>query len=499
MNRFVEVVPLALTPLTPIHIGCGEDFEPTNYVIDGGVLYHFEPTRLSLTPADRRRLIECAKADDAIPAVQRFFYEKRAECRQVSRLGTPVVAGVAEWYQRRVGRFVQREAGGRTVSNELAIERTAHHPHTGKPYLPGSSLKGSVRTGWLNDVDSGGPSIRRDPAQPPSRSESGAELEAEILGGRFASDPFRLIDVADAAGANLQSRVLFAVDRRKQPRRDGKEKDLTVRREAISGGQLRCLRGEVRFKSVPAAANPPNVPRADKRIGDFASLARACNRFYLARLNADLKVLDALAGPRWVSDFNRLIAALTPALNDGRAMLLRVGRHSGAESVTLDHHRWIRIRSGRRGEDYWARDATTIWLAAEREDSTTDLRPFGWLLIERADDPAEEHLGRWCETETRAIASSVTPPPSAAPRSVAAAEAQSATVWDRAQLQFNPRNGTLTATGPENAKANAFDETAQELLSRLPEEVQRAVRANRRVQVVARVRGFDLIDVEVKP
>src|SRR6476619_520839 len=59
MNRFVEVVPLALTPLTPIHIGCGEDFEPTNYVIDGGVLYQFEPTRLTLTAADRRRLVDC--------------------------------------------------------------------------------------------------------------------------------------------------------------------------------------------------------------------------------------------------------------------------------------------------------------------------------------------------------------------------------------------------------------------------------------------------------
>jgi CRISPR-associated protein Csm5 len=38
MNRFLDVIPLALTPLTPIHIGCGEDFEPTNYVIDVTVI-----------------------------------------------------------------------------------------------------------------------------------------------------------------------------------------------------------------------------------------------------------------------------------------------------------------------------------------------------------------------------------------------------------------------------------------------------------------------------
>jgi CRISPR-associated protein Csm5 len=324
-------------------------------------------------------------------------------------------------------------------------------------------------------------------------------LEADLLGGSFASDPFRLVEVADASSSDLRSRVVFAIDRRKQPRRDGKEKDLFVRREAISGGQLHGLRGEVRFKSPPAWARPPHVPSAGKRIGDFASVARACNGFYLQRLNADLATLRVLSADPWIGDFEGLIEALRPALLEGRMMLLRVGRHSGAESVTLDRLRWIRIRGGRHREDYWAREATTLWLAAEQEDSASEVRPFGWLLVERADSPREEHLERWCEGEAKAFALPAVPENPAVTRRVAEAEARSATVWERAQLQFNPRNGTLTAIGPENAKASAFDERAQELLLRMPEEVQRAVRANRRVQVVARVRGFDLIDVEVKP
>jgi len=57
VKHFTEIVPLVLTPLTPIHIGCGEDFEPTNYVIDGGILHHFEPTSLPLDEADRRLLV----------------------------------------------------------------------------------------------------------------------------------------------------------------------------------------------------------------------------------------------------------------------------------------------------------------------------------------------------------------------------------------------------------------------------------------------------------
>jgi CRISPR-associated protein Csm5 len=402
VNRFSEIIPLALTPLTPIHIGCGEDFEPTNYVIDEGVLYPFEPTALPLNEDDCRLLMQSANRPGlhAILAVQQFFHDRRGECRAASPRAIPVSAGVADWYEGRIGRVVQREEGGRGVGNELGIERTAHHPYTGKPYLPGSSIKGSARTGWLNEVDHVPPGPR-DPAHAPR--ESANTLENQIFGGSFSGDPFRLVEFADAADADLKSRVVIAVDRRKRPRPDGKERNVKVMREAIAGGQFRAAQGEIRFKARPAAAAPGHAPHAEKCIGDFAALARACNRFYRARLEADLEVLAALVEAQWTRRFQSLIAALKPALDDGRAMLLRVGRHSGAESVTLDRHRWIRIIGKRRTEPHWAPEATTIWLAGDREDSRAVLRPFGWLLLEHGDKLAtNDHLRRWCEDETNA-------------------------------------------------------------------------------------------------
>jgi hypothetical protein len=119
-------------------------------------------------------------------------------------------------------------------------------------------------------------------------------------------------------------------------------------------------------------------------------------------LELDLEALTALGEAQWTDAFKSLVAALKPALDGGGAMLLRVGRHSGAESVTLDRHRWIRIMEGR-GKAHWAPVATTIWLAADREDSRADLRPFGWLLIERADNLlVDDQLRHWCEQETNA-------------------------------------------------------------------------------------------------
>jgi CRISPR-associated protein Csm5 len=503
MVRFIDSQPLVLTPLTPIHIGCGEDFEPTNYVIEGGMLYQFDPARVHMTDADRKQLLQAVarRGDDAIRAVQSFFFGKRAECKKASRRSVPVAAGVAEWYASRVGRVSQREEGGRTVSNQLEIERTAHHLHSGRPYIPGSSLKGSMRTAWLNHLD---PSalIEREPDRMPS--ERGDEVEAELLGGRFATDPFRLIRLADASGSDVRTRIVFSVDRDKEQRldRNGRrtEKNLFVRREVIVGGQYRALTGEIRFDLLPGIDDHDKIPARNRRVGGFETLARACNRFYMARLSADLSLIRRrFADDPWVDRFGRLLQALKEDLEAGRLMLLRVGRHSGAESVTLEKRRAIRIK-GRGGRYHWARDATTIWLAAERADSLAELLPFGWLVLERADRPENAELSRWCEDEALRYANTPTPAPAeAAPVAQPGSRSEAdETTWERARLKFNGKNGTLTAVGPNNAEANALAPRGAELLASLPPDVQRKVRANEFVRVTARVRGAELIAVAAK-
>jgi hypothetical protein len=69
-----------------------------------------------------------------------------------------------------------------------------------------------------------------------------------------------------------------------------------------------------------------------------------------------------------------------------------------------------------RGKAHWAPDATTIWLAADREDSRADLRPFGWLLLERADSlSVNDALSGWCDAELNASRSQSGPRGSAIP------------------------------------------------------------------------------------
>ncbi|MCS6945110.1 MAG: RAMP superfamily CRISPR-associated protein [Sutterellaceae bacterium] len=497
MIRFIETVPLVLTPLTPIHIGCGEDFEPTNYVIDSGVLYEFDPARLALTANERSELLRAVSqpGDKAIRAVQSFFFEKRRRCIEASRLKVPVAAGVDEWYRGRVGQVAQRESGGRTISNQLEIERTAHHPHTGRPYLPASSIKGSIRTAWLNHIDRG-PVVERDPSRPPPREERSSDIEAELLGGSFSSDPFRQVKLADADGENLASRILFCVDRDKEQRlsRTGErvEKNLFVLREAIAGAQYRALSTEMRFDRLPAADKRGFTPADDKRIGGFLDLARACNGFYLPRFQSELKLLRRrFADDPWIDRVEKLLGQLQPDFQAGRSMLLRVGRHSGAECVTLDKRRWIQIKGGKQRPTYWARDATTIWLAAEREDSRAELLPFGWLLIEASPSAANDALRTWCEAE-----STRSPTPAVGKPEIDVAPSAQEEVWEKARLHFNRANGTLTAVGPGNAVAHALKPRSEELLAGLAPDLRAKVKANEYVRIRVRVAGGKILAIE---
>lgn len=399
MNRFIEPVALALTPLTPIHIGCGEDFEPTNYVIAGGVLHHFDPAAAALSADDRRKLQEAVTGEgsQALLRIQKYFFDRRDKMIAATKNLVPVAAGVADQYEQRIEQIAQQESAGRRVINVLDIERTAHHPHKGTAYIPGSSLKGAMRTAWLDGLNNG---------RPRGDDEKATALEQRLLGGAFHTDPFRMVKVSDAMG-DATSRVVFCTNHKKrQVFKDGVEltgKGPATRREAIVPGQHRALNAEVRFDGLEGPSLDGATPRADRRIVRFQDLAKACNRFYLQRLHSELAILESrrFVKDEWLRWIRQLVGELSAALNAGQVMLLRVGRHSGAESVTLEGVRSIRIMKGRGESPSYQPEATTLWLAAEREDARSGMQPFGFVLAETTAEPDSNILKQWCLAQER--------------------------------------------------------------------------------------------------
>ena len=107
-----------------------------------------------------------------------------------------------------------------------------------------------------------------------------------------------------------------------------------------------------------------------------------CNAFYRPKLEQDLRTLEG-HNDQWVQTVRQRIFdsdVFSKRLTDNNAFILRIGHHSGAESVTMDGARSIQIRrSG--GQTSFEKQATTQWFTADQPDSSTGLLPFGWLLV----------------------------------------------------------------------------------------------------------------------
>jgi CRISPR-associated protein Csm5 len=412
MNTFLKTYRLALTPLSPIHIGCGEDFEPTNYVIDDGVLYGFDPSRAVLNDLQRSKLMDAANRASLL-GIQKFFKDNATAFKAQADTLIPVSSGVASVYEQRVGHAANVEASGNQVFNQLFIERTMHTGRQSQPYIPGSSFKGALRTAFLDDLNREQPpkdvqfSFRGD-------AKSTTAMEKRLLQGDFQTSPLRLLKVADlmpAAHYEPARRVMFGVNRKKkQVIKDGRElqpKGIAARKECILHGQFRAFVADAVLPSLDPHTDSKTTPSPALRPADFRAIAKQSNAYNQTRLQRELGVLDGrgLVNPAWKHSIDTLMAgALGKKLTTGDAFLIRLGRYGGAESKTLSGEGVASIKiMGAKGQPPTFESSTkTVWLAAEREDEQKHLLPFGWAVVEI--DPQEgdaPELQAWCVAQAQ--------------------------------------------------------------------------------------------------
>ena len=406
MNTFLKTYRLALTPLSPIHIGCGEDFEPTNYLIDDGVLYGFDPSRANLDERQRNDLSRLGLNADLL-SIYQFFRDNKQAFKAIANVLIPVTSGVARDFQEKLARVVQRESDRKDVFNKLGIERAVGTGVARVPFIPGSSLKGSLRTSDLNQINDGRPIQYGE-----GDSKGGtSKLEKRLYEEKdFDTSPMRLVKVSDLMpNGDLDRSVSYAVMRRKRDPKTGEEKqtqdNLATRKEVISHGQYRKLIGEIVISLLGGLPESDNTPKKKFRRADLTALAHASNAYHLPKLEEELKILDnrRFASERWLVSLRCLLAGdLAIKLKQDTAFLVRLGRYGGAETKTLDGIRSIFIPQAKRQEERYVTSSHCLWLAANDAKSRSDMLPFGWAIVEI--DPQEgdsPQLKAWCEAESK--------------------------------------------------------------------------------------------------
>ena len=428
MPDFLNRHTLHLTPLSPIHLGTGEDYEPTNYLIHGDALYTFDPARAILNPDEERELHAAAQSGD-LQHIQRYFRNNPKPYIAAATHASSVSKGIAAEYQKNYGEIVQRESKGKNVHNRFQIERTATNPHNHQPYIPGSALKGSLRTALLEQLSA-------DYRGNKPTAKQATHYENELLGS-FATDLLRLVKPADLnASGDIATHICYATNHKKKNiiGKDGRPvagKGVTGRRETIQHGQYRAFSGALTLHSLlldhqPRLKNPeknlPGEPRPD-----LARLIRAANHYHLTRYKKENELLleRGLVAPAWQRSTEQLLRQLVPQFDAGKTLLVRLGKNGGAEAKTLEKYAQIKIMGAKNAKPTYEKHTKTVWLAAENDKTKRDLLPFGWALIEidaNADNPA---LREWCDNNSAHLKEAAEQLAASAAK-IAAAAAQSA-------------------------------------------------------------------------
>lgn len=159
----------------------------------------------------------------------------------------------------------------------------------------------------------------------------------------------------------------------------------------------RCFEGEITLQHMSSRIREQHERQVPKMDFAFPDIVNAVNRFYGKLFQNELQIMKNLncAEPAWIKAVENLLLDLQPDFDKNRLMLLRLGRHSGAEGVTVEGVRKIKILQGKGVPPKTLDRATTIWLSGDAEKKKNNLIPFGWLLLEidpQPDSPVSQKI-----------------------------------------------------------------------------------------------------------
>lgn len=376
------------TPLTPIHVGDGNTLAPEDYLIDGDHLIQFNRAVVlrDMSSQTRRQLEERLDRNDfqsAQEILRKSVQPRHHRCR--IQIGAESKADLL----KAVGNPLDPVVRQRTVQGFV------RNPLTGQPYLPGSALKGAIRTAVVNSFTQKHlASIR--PMVAPLLENSGQRrnawktLETEALNFEFRQlqeDPFRLFKVADVELPANHTRVDKVWPVKKDGKEDTKGIQMHFERLLSRGDGIEDSQFTVELELDEKAIDDARV-HVGRRLS-IDMMRSACNTFYTGRILAerqrffaDADSPERIFGAQGLIKINADKVLVAKSIQE-RGLLLRVGRFSHFESLSVNQLRqgWNaqKKRPFKPGEEGSSR---TLCRCRSNTEGASSALPFGWLLLE---------------------------------------------------------------------------------------------------------------------
>lgn len=369
-----EINKLKLVVLSPVHIGTGEEIEPLEYVIKDKKFYRINFVKFMdlLSQNEKKKLGDMVRYSSVrtIMSVRTFIRDKFSP----ESMGDCIIENfdVDDYldieYNKLLDEFANKDPKN-TQINQLSIMELYRSGNA--PVIPGSSLKGSIRTAILDKL---------------LKNDKNKKYSLDSFKGK--SDPFDSLRISDFVRGKSDPGIsigYFVNAPRDRFDEVAFKENLSVMCECLSIGK--AYRGDIR-----SVVNDNLLVKDDNSffrplrdlISSLDEIFKTCNEHYLPILNNELKLIN---NPKQENNFANYLLnkGYLNDIKDNKIALLRIGMHSGAEAVTIEGRK---IDIKKKKDTVVQGLPTTTWYFSKKskpknKDDLKEMFPCGWVILKR--------------------------------------------------------------------------------------------------------------------
>ena len=301
--------------LSPIHIGSGKEINPLEYIIRDGWLYKIslEKFVFDMDAAGRAEFEAVIEMGDLIKL--RKFMADHINIERDTVYAVEVSSAIERIYGEKFG----------DIRNRLLTKPFLRTQNETTPLIPGSSFKGAVRTAIISEF-----AKEKKPPKPKNFRDE-RMFESAVMGYDDAkNDPFRALKIRDflLQGESTQIRTVENVSRGKEGvlRFTGVQMTCEATRSILTDTPVK-FEIEFLFDGLLFKKGFVKEKITPERI------VAACNAFYRPKMEMEHEKFYRNSEAEFPSK------QLLEVPVEENSFLIRLGRFSGVESVTLDEYR----------------------------------------------------------------------------------------------------------------------------------------------------------------
>lgn len=381
---------LIIEPLTPIHIGTGIELTPLDYMLSsrlGGIKFKnmmylkFSSDKILMRliqNENREKLFqfENASTKGNMKELQKFFQDN-VSC--IDDLDYP--CEITEGFEKRY-----LENKGKDLYDNASKVHQMYRPEGSKtPVIPGSSLKGAIRTAILNAIlynisDDQYKVLKErynDKRDDKSKAKFESELQKALLGSYSdaKNDPFRAIQIADCSFPAKNSQIVGELYNVTSNQHRIERIRIQILAEAIKGFLLGAA--EKAETALLIDTNLLSTHQIKKKIS-AKEIVQSCNEFFAEQFYNEFEKFYEDISDNSCTLINKLEEILSDTKSkDSNTFMVRVGRWSQVEFVTMDSG----FRNPKTSKKKWGGTRTLF-------DYNGQYLPMGWCkcTIEAIDE-----------------------------------------------------------------------------------------------------------------